>query len=87
METDHKPLEYIYNRYSKPSARIERWVLRLQAYDFKVIYHPGKTNITDSLSRLNSVDQRDHSGEEVDFVEVIAHESTLVAMTAREVER
>ena len=87
METDHKPLQYIYNRSSKPSARIERWVLRLQAYNFNVIYRPGKTNIADSLSRLNSVDQRDHSGEQVDFVKAIAQESTPVAMTAREVER
>ena len=53
LETDHKPLECIYNRTSKPSARIERWVLRLQGYQYKVIYRPGKTNIADALSRLN----------------------------------
>ena len=35
LETDHKPLEYMYSQKSKPSARVERWVLRLQAYDFK----------------------------------------------------
>ena len=29
---DHKPLEIIYSPKSKPSARIERWVLRLQPY-------------------------------------------------------
>ena len=29
METDHKPLQCIDNRSSKPSARIERWFLRL----------------------------------------------------------
>ena len=87
METDYKPLQYIYNRSSKPAARIERWVLRLQAYNFKVIYRPGKTNIADSLSRLNSVDQRDHNAEEADFVKVTAQESTPVAMTARKVER
>ena len=28
LETDHKPLEAIYSVKSKPSARIERWVLR-----------------------------------------------------------
>ena len=37
--TDHKPLEAIYGPKSKPCARIERWVLRLQPYEFKVI-HP-----------------------------------------------
>ena len=66
LETDHKPLERIYSRTSKPCARIERWVLRLQGYDFKVVYRPGKTNIADALSRLNSLDQVDH-GEHYDF--------------------
>ena len=51
LETDHKPLQYIYNKTSRPSARIERWVLRLQGYNFKVIYRPGKTNIADALSK------------------------------------
>lgn len=39
MTTDHKPLEIIFNNpRSKPPARIERWCLRLQPYDFKVEY-------------------------------------------------
>ena len=59
LETDHKPLQCIYNKSSKPSVRMERWVLRLQGYNFKVIYRPGKTNIANALSRLNSVNQKD----------------------------
>ena len=34
LVTDHKPLEVIYGPRSKPCARIERWVIRLQPYDF-----------------------------------------------------
>ena len=49
LETDHKPLKHICNMSSKRSAWIERWVLRLQGYNFKVIYRPGKTNIADAL--------------------------------------
>lgn len=50
--SDHKPLETIFGRTSKPCARIERWVLRLQAYRYKVIYRPGKSNIADTIYRL-----------------------------------
>jgi len=35
LESDHKPLECICGRKSKPLARIERWVLRLQGYILK----------------------------------------------------
>ena len=41
LETDHKPLEVIYSSKSQPSARMERWVLRLQPYEFTVMYRPG----------------------------------------------
>ena len=81
LETDHKPLQCIYNKSSKSSARIERWVLRLRGDKFKVIYRLGKTNIADAPSRLNSVNQKDCSGEKADFIRVLAQESTPVAMT------
>ena len=75
LETDHKPLN-IYDTSSKPSARLERWVPRLQGYNFKVGYRPGKTNIADALSRLNSMVQKDPSGEEADFVRGFVQERT-----------
>ena len=50
--TDAKALENIYkNPKSKPPARLERWRMRLQAYDFDVIYRPGESNMSDYLSR------------------------------------
>ena len=61
--TDHKPLEIIYGSpKSKPSATIERWVLRLQPYNFTVKYKPGKktqlitypdTHLTRKLTKRN----------------------------------
>ena len=86
LETDHKPLECIYSASSKPSARIERWVLRLQSYDFKVVYRPGKSNIADALSRLNTKVQRD-TGDETDYVRAVVESSIPVALSAKEIER
>lgn len=45
LVTDYKALEIIFSPKSKPCARIERWVLRLQSYKFKVVYKSGKNNI------------------------------------------
>ena len=55
LETDHRPLEHIYKAkpQRKPtSARLERWRIRLQEYDFNVVYRPGTSNLADPLSRL-----------------------------------
>lgn len=49
--TDHKPLCWVMN-IKEPNSRLIRWKLRLAAYDFEVIYKPGKSNcVADCLSR------------------------------------
>ena len=49
---DYKQLEVIYGCCrSKPSARIERLVLRLEPYRFTVQCKPGTDNPADYLSR------------------------------------
>ena len=85
--TDHKPLECIYSQKSKPCARIERWVLRLQPYQYKVRYIPGPTNIADALSRLLGKENVPTQVESDDYVYFVAKEATPVAMTTREIER
>lgn len=54
LETDHRPLEVLFTVKSRPTARIERWMLRLQSFNFTVVYRKGSSNIADSLSRLSS---------------------------------
>lgn len=51
--TDCKALETIFKKPVVNCARIERWALRLQAFEFKVKYKSGKENLADSLSRLS----------------------------------
>ncbi|XP_055590420.1 uncharacterized protein K02A2.6-like [Uranotaenia lowii] len=54
--TDHKTLQYIYGgKYRdgrRACSRAESWALRLQPYDFEMKYIPGKSNISDIVSRL-----------------------------------
>ena len=85
--TGHKPLETIYSTSSRNSARIERWVLRLQPYKFRVQYVPGKQNIADSLSRL--VDKKEVSGHDdaEEFIRFVAEASAPVAIPIREIEK
>lgn len=50
--TDHKPLQFLFSYKSKPNVRIERWVLRLQSFDYKIKQISGLSNLADPLSRL-----------------------------------
>ena len=87
LVTDHKPLEIIYgSRNSKPSARIERWVLRLQPYTFKVIYRAGADNPADYLSR-HPVKHSKHTQEKLaeQYVNFIALNSVPKAMSLQEI--
>ena len=89
LYTDHKALETIYFSRSKPCARIERWILRLQPYKFKIKSLPGGQNIADPLSRLSQTEgpaktlAHKISDDVVKFVAVTA---TPKAMTTREIE-
>ncbi|CAM1332867.1 Uncharacterised protein r2_g4210 [Pycnogonum litorale] len=87
LETDHRPLEHIFKSTSKPPARIERWVLRLQAFDMNVVYRPGKANIADCLSRLiDPTREGSQSGETYDFVRALVENTLPVAISMEEMQ-
>lgn len=53
VESDHKPLETIFKKpLNEAPPRLQRMLLRLQAYCLKIVYKPGKLlHIADTLSR------------------------------------
>ncbi|RXN08425.1 retrotransposon-like family member retr-1 [Labeo rohita] len=53
VETDHKPLETVFKKsLQKAPPRLQRMLMRLQLYDIRVSYKPGKElYIADTLSR------------------------------------
>ena len=80
--TDHKPLEVIYGSpKSKPSARMERWVLRLQPYDFAVVYKSGTDNSADYIIyKHDEVYARVNTTKTVFLILHIIHSSFLCSL-------
>jgi len=85
LVTDHKALEQIYGPRSRPCARIERWVLRLQPYKYRVVYKPGKFNIADSLSRLTSKSESHQHGAD-EYIHFVVTNAVPQALTVSEIE-
>ena len=53
LRTDHAALRNLLRRDLPPTTRVERWILRLSEYNFKIEYQRGQDNIiADVLSRL-----------------------------------
>ena len=53
IQTDHRSLEWL-DRLKENNARLTRWSLALQPYQFQVKYRTGKANSNaDGLSRID----------------------------------
>ena len=83
--TDHKPLVPLFNNTkSKPQLRLERFALRLEAYQVKVAYKPGASNPADYPSRhpvpcSGSSHERADSGDH--YVNFVAGHAVPKAMS------
>ena len=50
--TDHKPLQWLFS-VKEPNSKLIRWRLKLQEYDYEIVYKKGKQNSNaDCLSRI-----------------------------------
>ena len=85
--TDHKPLVTLFNNpYSKPTARIERWLLDLQQYRFTVEYRPGISNPADYPSRHPVGEYQNYEDETEEHVAFITKNAVPKAITLFEIE-
>lgn len=85
LRTDHKPLEFIYFKKSKPCSRIERWVL--QHYRFCVNHIAGKQNIADCLSRMTAESDPYFVDDSETYVRFVAEMSNPEALSTRQIDR
>ena len=88
LYTDCKPVEMILgNPKSKPPARIERWNLRIQDFDFNVVYTSGANNASDFLSRHPSSSDAARVQEDVaeEYVNFLTAHAVPKAMTLKEI--
>ena len=86
LVTDHEALKVIYSRGSKPSARIERWVLRLQPHSYKVCCDASRDNIADTLSRLTTFPASEKCRYDDERVRMVALQAVPVAIKSQEIE-
>ena len=87
LVTDCKAVEGIYGPKSKPSARVERWVLRLIPFKYTVRHVPSGQNIADYLSPLIKIPALSHpNSTPEEYVRMVAISATPRAMTTSEIE-
>ena len=89
LYTDCKPVQLIFgNPKSKPPARIERWNLRLQGYDFSVKHTKGNQNSSDFLSRYpqSSKPKKQETMAE-DYINFLSGHAVPKAMTLSEIQK
>ena len=71
MESDHKPLENIFQKpLCQAPPRLQRMLLRLQKYDIKLVYKPGKQMF---LANAVSRGHLSETAQEIEEEEMVTH--------------
>ena len=73
VHSDHKPLEVIVTKpLHRAPKRLQRMLLRLQSYDYTLVYRKGKMmELADTLSRAYVSDDRDIGSYEIEQVNMV----------------
>ena len=85
VQTDHKPLETIWNkRAATARPRLQRLLLRLATNEIQFEYISGKDNsITDALSRADSLCPEPQDSKQMDAIPVHQITNTILATDNR----
>lgn len=76
--TDHRPLTYLMN-VKDPGSRLIRWRLKLEEYDYEIVYKPGRQNANaDCLSRIPEPKRNVGSTKESHSVPVTIAQTNVV---------
>ena len=86
---DHQALKYIFNPRSKLNAKIFRWQLELQKYDFTVKYQKGNEHIADFISRIrrDTNENNQNEGTVEEFVNFVTHYAVPKTMSISRFEK
>ena len=85
--TDHKPLVHLF-KVRDSTGRLYRWSIKLQEYDYEIIYKPGRshTNV-DVLSRIpEEVVSSIILDFDYDYINYINHTPSLVVISSLELD-
>ena len=87
LRTDHSAIRNLLRRDLPPTTRVERWILRLSEYIFRIEYQRGQDNvIADVLSRLPFATAEKGSANSVTTAKLDFNSQTS-ATTHRETDR
>ena len=83
--TDHKPLLNMLSQKAEPPARIQKWMMKLQAYSYDLEHIPGKEMAADYLSRHPSTDSVDEEASE-HFVNMLVADCVPKASSIKDIQ-